>query len=344
MAENTPAAPALEPVKITQYERLVETLAAMSSENKAAVFQYQDPKGNKLARSHVHKLRLFKGEIEAARKEAKASALDYSRRVDAVANDMKAKVEALIKPHQDQIDAIENRENERKARHAAVLAKLRGVHDLRHDTHSDHIKNIRAEIAAIDTAALEEFAAEGAAVKSDAMAFLDRALSDAERRESEAAELAKLSAEAAARAEVERIESAKREAVEAERRRADAEASEKVAAAARAEQAAKDDAERAKSAAEQAEANRIVAERRAAELESRAKADAERRKADEERARREAAQAAADATAMRSSMVANIAEDLAKLKAGGFTSSATALAECIVAGRIRHVRAVWGTR
>jgi len=62
-----------KPVSIVAaYTPFYAKLAALEKENSELVFSYEDPRGNKEARSHVYKLRQTKGALERKRKEAKA--------------------------------------------------------------------------------------------------------------------------------------------------------------------------------------------------------------------------------------------------------------------------------
>ena len=51
------------------YTDIESELATMESENEKAVFDYADPKGEKMARSHIYSMKRVKGEIEKKRKE-----------------------------------------------------------------------------------------------------------------------------------------------------------------------------------------------------------------------------------------------------------------------------------
>ena len=102
-------------------------LAQMRKEN-LVLFDYESPDGNKAARSHVYKLRQSKSAVEKARKEAKAEALEYGRKVDAEAKSLTAMIEEMMKVHTVPLEAIAQREKDRveaihvKIREMSVLA------------------------------------------------------------------------------------------------------------------------------------------------------------------------------------------------------------------------------
>lgn len=350
----------VEAVVITQYEKIKTDIAILAQEDKDAVFQYREPKGNALARSHVFKMRKVRGEIERARKEAKAYALAYGKRVDGAASELESQVDALIKRHQDQIDIIENEERDRKAKHLAVIAGMQTAAMLG-DADSATVTKALDAVKVVDCQSLDEFKPDGLRAQAGAVAALTLLLDRAKLRESEAAELARLRAESATRAEAERIAAAQREAVEAERRRAEQEQAAKDARA-QAEQEDKDraareaveSAERAKAEAERrakaqeeaarALAAKVEAERkssveREARMAAQIKAEAERRAKEDADRKAEEARRAAAKEASRAQRVKTIAASLSELKAAGKIASMTALATCIVDGDVRGVSA-----
>src|SRR3954454_6832415 len=71
-------------------------LAEFKAQNATLIFDYESPKGNKEARSHVYKLRQSKAAVEKARKEEKAASLEYGRKVDAEAKTIMEEIEAMI--------------------------------------------------------------------------------------------------------------------------------------------------------------------------------------------------------------------------------------------------------
>ena len=76
-------------------------------ENAELVFCYDDPKGEKEARSHIYKLRQVKSNLANIKKQAKAEVLAASRAIDSEYNLLNSDVEDMIKVHKDPIDIID---------------------------------------------------------------------------------------------------------------------------------------------------------------------------------------------------------------------------------------------
>ena len=109
-------------MEIIQYNPVKAEIEALKTLNTSLVFDYDSPSGNKNARSHVYKLRQKKADVERVRKAAKADALEYGRRVDAVANELSTELDSMIVVHQkplDEIEAMQRAEQERKEREEA---------------------------------------------------------------------------------------------------------------------------------------------------------------------------------------------------------------------------------
>jgi hypothetical protein len=77
--------------------------------NIEQTFDYEDPAGNKLARSHVAKLRKVKTAITEKHKVAKEEALNVCKVLDAAKRDLIASVEEMIAVHQTPLDEIQKR-------------------------------------------------------------------------------------------------------------------------------------------------------------------------------------------------------------------------------------------
>lgn len=308
--------------QVAAYQPFYSELAKLEKDNAALVFNYETPKGNKEARSHVFSLRKTKGALEKVRKEAKAESLRIGRAVDSEAAEIEARIEAMITVHQTKIDEIEIREKERtaalQARYEEISKNLGAFNST---------ADIQAEIARVEVievgADWQEMMAQATTTKAAVLEKLTGALQDAIKRDEEAAELTRLRAEAEARAQAERdaaiakaaAEKAQREAEEkavAEAAKAakaladaQAEAKRKEEAAAlavkqaqeavqRAEEAAKRREMEAKLAAEEAERRRAAeaaeAERRRVEAEKKAEQDRKDAEAAAERRVQEAAE------------------------------------------------------
>ena len=81
--------------------------------NEQTVFDYEDKKGNKEARSHIYKLRQSVSAIEKVRKAEKAESLAYGKEIDSVAKSLAGELREMIAVHEDPIKAIEEREKQR---------------------------------------------------------------------------------------------------------------------------------------------------------------------------------------------------------------------------------------
>lgn len=342
-----------EVIRITQYEALKNDIAIAKQEASNAIFQYEDPKGNKAARSYVHSVRLLKGRIEAARKEAKSYALEYGRKVDAVAKEMESEVVALIAPHQEKIEEIEKREKQRVAGHRErldLLAFLSNVENMDSSQISERI----AEIKAFATEDMEEFTKEANAAKDAIIADLTEQFGKQKKAEDDAAELARLRKQEEERQQAEREERIRKEAREqAEREAAQREAQIRAEAAAK-EQAAKEREERLAREAKEAEARRVEQEReRAAQEELNKQAAAAREeqlqaqlKQEQEReAQRQAAieQARKDAIAKKRSILNEIYAALMANAEGLTKDQAKAITEAIDQGKVPHIKTPWNS-
>ena len=92
--------------QVKAFEPFYAQLAEFKANNAALTFDYESPKGNKEARSHIFKLRQSKGALEAARKSEKEESLNYGRKIDAEAKAIAAEIDGMISVHQVKIDEI----------------------------------------------------------------------------------------------------------------------------------------------------------------------------------------------------------------------------------------------
>jgi len=108
---------------LTIFNQFEAELSELREHNEKLVFDYEDPKGNKEARSHVHKLRRSKTAVTAIHKEAKADALAYGRRLDAKKRELITEIESMIDVHMEPIKRIEDREK-------AAIAETKRIADI----------------------------------------------------------------------------------------------------------------------------------------------------------------------------------------------------------------------
>lgn len=267
-----------DPNQITAFNEFESQLAELEKNNSKAVFDYEDPAGNKAARSHIYKLRQTKSAVEAARKEAKQRALEYGRAVDGQAKDISVKIEGMINVHLAPLQEIEDREKARVEQIKMRLNALSAYKDLEHDATALQIEdllNITDSITVDDSFA--EFQGAAQSEKDRAMESLKARLEERQRYEKEQEELDRLRREKAEREEKDRLDRIRQEAAEKARKEAEERAErQRVEAQERADREileAKERAERAerdaKQAAEMAKADQEAAEKAKREEEER---------------------------------------------------------------------------
>jgi hypothetical protein len=312
------------------YQSYRESLAAMKEENAALVFDYESRDGAKEAKSHIRGIRSVKGALEKARKQAKAAALEYGRRVDSEAKEIEAELDAMIEVHERPLKEIEEREarrrqeSERQAQHYATAHALRMGETA--ESIRERMQAVEADkpLAEIHGEAIDE----ANAAWSAAVAALSAASELAEKQEAEAAELARLREEAARREAEDRAKAEE----EARRRREDE-------IRAEAEATARQEAERQAAAREaelQAEADTAKAEA------ARAKEEAEnlRRRVADPEPTPPAAPIFAEA-ASHDEIEMDAAMDFAMVVGARLGFEAV---KAIKEGRIRNVRIDYGSR
>lgn len=166
-------------------------LAALKIKN-ATVFDYNTPKGNAEARSHVHSIRLVKGRLGRAKKEAKADALEYGRMLDREEARIEAELEALIEVHAKPLKDLEEKEAQRKLNHETTLVTLQDLVRIPHGAPSSQIEEAlqKARDFTIDDR-LDEFQERATNIKAATTDALEQMLVTAKQREAEQAELAR---------------------------------------------------------------------------------------------------------------------------------------------------------
>ncbi len=268
-----------EVTALSKWDAIAANIAIATEESQEKIFDYRDKKQNKEARSWVASLRKLKGDIERARKDAKAVHIQRGKAVDETAKLLEASVQGLIEPHEQEIKALEAEEEARISIHKAVLGRIatlaEGV-----STSQEAQARIK-ELKAIDTSNLEEFSTAGTNRKQEALEKLQAAFDMLLVQEEQQAELEKLRAEKAARDEADRLERIKQEAIEADRKAREVEAArqrleaeelaakerERTQAALIAQQRAEEEAEKAKLLLQQKEQEEKAREEEQARLE-----------------------------------------------------------------------------
>lgn len=208
--------PVGETTAISRWEALAYRIAIAEEQALTKKFDYRDKWDDKAARSWIRELRSIKGGIEACRKEAKAVHLERGRAVDESAKLLEAAVQGLIEPHETAIKAIEAEEQARIDAHRAVLDRIAALVDAAPAEGEAGIIDVDArlaELAAIDTSILQEFAQAGLNRQAEAIEQLGLLRDKLEAQEAQRIELEALRAQAAAREDADRIA----RAVEADR-------------------------------------------------------------------------------------------------------------------------------
>lgn len=340
---------------VAVYAPFYAQLTELELNNSKLVFNYEDKKGNKEARSHVNTLRLTKGALERTRKEAKADSLRIGRAIDSEAQDIGARIESMIGVHMVKLDEIEKRETDRIA---AIRTKLAALSEIHLDS---DVKNFKYHIATLESVVIDdswqEFIAEAAQAKDASIAKHRELLAAREKADAEAAELLRLRQESEARAQQDRDTAIAKAAAETAQREAAELAGREARKAAQAIADAEDKAKREREAAnrrelefklqvEQAERRRVEAEQKAVQDAINAAAQAERDKdaaikAEQDRVAAVIKEAAA-ATAKREANVAHKKKvnnaALAALVAGGIAEDyAKSCITLIASGKIPAV-------
>lgn len=209
-------------IVISQFDVLLGDIAEAKAKAADATFDYNTKEGNKAARSYIFNQRKLNARIESARTDAKAYALEYGRTVDSQAATLKEQVAALIKPHQDAIDAIAKAEADRVYEHRKVINMIKGMGSIQFGASSSMIARWLDEVKSADVDSLEEFTDEGKAALVDALRALEAAHAKAVADEAAAAErewqqLEIDLAQAQARADAAEAALARRQAIDAAR-------------------------------------------------------------------------------------------------------------------------------
>ena len=244
--------------EIDAYSATERGLAELRARLTGRVYDVTTGKGMDEARKDRAECRSLRVNLEAKRKEIKAPALDYCRRIDSEAKRFTAEIEQMEDPIDQQIKAEEARkeaaraereraEAERLAAISAQIDRVRNMPSLYVTATPAVISEAIAELQGMDLNALFDDVHRPRAVEAQ-QAAIDTLTALHSERLAAIAEAARLAAE---RAELERIEAATRAAREQQER----EMAER-AAALRAEQEAFAAAQRA--AAEAAEAAYIA--------------------------------------------------------------------------------------
>jgi hypothetical protein len=258
---------------LTRWEALESDIAIAKAKAKDQIFDYRDKKDNKAARSWVALLRTIKGEIERARKDAKAVHLDRGRAVDEAAKQLEASVQELIEPHQRELKALEAEDEARVRAHQAVLSRMAELND--GATTAAEATARLAELTSIDCSKLEEYEAAGTTRLLEVTKHLMSVRETLRAQEQAEAELESLRAEKAAREAAEREEQERQQALDDELKAAAAREAKALADAERALEAQRQAEQRAEAAEHEAKAAQEAADQAEADRQTKAAQEAE---------------------------------------------------------------------
>lgn len=272
----------LSEINIEKFKPFLAEIEEMKKINNTLVFDYESPKGNKEARSHVYKLRQSRSALEKARKAEKAWSLEYGRKVDAQAKEIDIKIEEMISVHQERLDAIEQREKDRILAHKDALNKIRDF--------LNHVPQTQSSLLLVALHDLQEvisngrdwqeFEADFKEASHLALDHLTSTIAESKDREAKEAELEQLRKEKAAREQAERDERIRKEAAEKAKKEAEEKAYKEKLELERQKIAAEERERLAKKAQEEAEkraieADRLAKEKAESDLHAKLKAEAE---------------------------------------------------------------------
>jgi len=182
---------------IAAYNGFRAQLSELAAHNASMVFQYETPKGNKEARSHIFKLRKTRAAVDDVRKKEKADSLEYGRRVDAEAKEISAQLDAMIDVHQRHLDEIDARE---AARVAGIQARIEAMRVQGQELAGLSLPDIDMRVAVLNSVQIDvsfaELMAPAIQVRDVALFALNDARGLAVQREKDAQELERLRAEA----------------------------------------------------------------------------------------------------------------------------------------------------
>lgn len=329
-------------------EKALDSLySEVESKVSGFVYDMSTKKGRDQCASDAYKIARTKQAVEKLGAKLSAEYKEIPKKIDASRRRIKERFDALQERIRQPLNEWEAAEDARVSRHKTDLAMLDGFEQCS-DLSADQI---RANIDSVEDMAIgeewEEFEAEAHRVKASVLAAMRSALATREKYEAEQAELARLRAEAEARAKRDEQERIAREAAERAQREAEAKAQAEREAAAKREAQAKADAERRelelKLQAEKAERERLEAieraekEKRDAEERHRQAIEAERKRQADEAARIEAEAKAREADRAHKTKILRTAKE-AVMNAGITEDQAREVIKLIAAGQVPNVR------
>lgn len=187
---------------IVEYSRTEAALAELRGKYENVAYDLSTTAGDKAARAARLELVTLRGTLEKTRKELKAPALDFGKRIDSEAARINGEIIALEAPIDQQIKADEQRRAEEKARLARIeaervegikakiatirgfVAKAQGISSERVSKGIDMVTSLR-----ITQDEFAEFEAEATAAQQETLKAMRELHAAAVDREAEAARL-----------------------------------------------------------------------------------------------------------------------------------------------------------
>lgn len=185
---------------IVEYSATEAALAALRQKYAGIVFDLTTVKGDKEARAARLELTTLRTSLEKKRKQFKAPALEFGKKIDSEASRVTAEILALEYPIDDQIKADEARRAAEKAERDRIAAEraqgfrnriavIRSFVGKCSGIASERIAKGIAQVEQVDVspAAFEEFAAEAASAKDETLIAMRQIMAETKAREEEAA-------------------------------------------------------------------------------------------------------------------------------------------------------------
>lgn len=278
---NTAELIPFNPSELVAFSEFEQQLNALEAESRAIVPDLTTKKGIEAEKSHIYKWRQSKTAVAKIHKEAKAEALEYGRKVDAVKNKLLERIESVIADRERPLKEIEEREAQRVDGIRWRIIALNNYLEFPQYTTAQMFADELAKVEQFEIDdTLQEFKAEAAIVKNDAMKNLKDRLSAQQKYEAEQDELQRLRQQAQEQVRKDRESRIAQEAAEKATREAEAKAQREAVAIATEAQRKAQDAEREElrrvAELETAKREKAEAENRALAAEGAAKERAER--------------------------------------------------------------------
>lgn len=301
-------------------DRVLKLVRAKIDAFKADMPSVETASGRKEIASFAFKIAKSKTAIEEVGAALAKEAKEIPKRIDANRKHIKDTLDAWRDEVRQPVTDWEKAEEERIDRIKDNLAELTGtIDDQMWMTRSseilrERIDDIERDFADVSEGRFGEYASAAAELKTKAIEVLRERIAVADKREAEAAELARLRAEAEERAKRDREEQIAREAAEKAKQEAEAKAKADAEAAEQRERDLKLAVERAAEEKRQAEERAAKAEQDARETAAREAQEAREREEAEQRRREsdKAHKARVNRDALNALVAGGISEDIAK--------------------------------